>query len=249
MRIILLRGLGRDQLHWQPLLEVLKENLPNVTIETPDLPGAGVLYKEKSPLKISDYIPYLEKQTSSENQPTLLVGLSLGGMIALEWASQYPDKFAKVVLINSSSRMSYFFQRLNLLKVIQHPLAILGATITKTESAIYQLTCNSNIDDSTIERWVNVQLMHPVSLRNQLRQVLAASRFNVPLVTKLPPVHVIYSKKDGLVSPSCSVKLAQYFDAEMDSHPWAGHDLPQDDPVWLSEKLNKISRNTFVHCF
>ncbi len=241
MRIILLRGLGRDQCHWQPLLKQFGMVAPSLKIETPDLPGAGILYRTDSPLELADYIPYLEEQISDSSEPTILAGLSMGGMIALEWGKQRPQKFRTIVLINSSSRLSYFYQRLNLWQVIKHPSVVVSTTIRQSETAIYRLTCNSEPDDSVIDRWVEIQLDHPVHFSNQLRQVYAASKFYPPAPEKLPPIHVICSKQDKLVSPTCSFKLSKYFDANIDYHEWAGHDLPQDDPKWMASTLGKIA--------
>ena len=40
---------------------------------------------------------------------------------------------------------------------------------------------------------------------------------------------------DRLVNPHCSVRLATAWGVPHARHPWAGHDLPHDDPQWLCE--------------
>jgi hypothetical protein len=35
----------------------------------------------------------------------------------------------------------------------------------------------------------------------------------------------------------CSAKLAAAWGALHCEHPWAGHDLPHDDPAWTSEQV------------
>ena len=174
MRFILIRGLGRDQLHWQPLLECIRQEYPNATVETPDLPGTGILFQQKSPTRIADYIPILAEQLTASNEPATLVGLSLGGMIALEWAYQSPQTFSNLVLINSSSRLNHFFQRLKLHQVICYPEILLSQNTRIKEQATYRLTCNSRpVNPAIIDHWVEVQNLHPVKLTNQLRQLLA----------------------------------------------------------------------------
>ncbi|TQV73168.1 alpha/beta hydrolase [Aliikangiella marina] len=240
-RIILLRGLGRDQLHWNPLLAQLQSTSAKVLIETPDLPGAGVLYQQKSPVNIDHYIPAIERQLSGFDSPAILVGLSFGGMIALKWAEQCPEKFSRVVLINSSSRLSPFYHRLQLQHVIRFPKALLGTSQRTRENAIFQLTCNTRpVDESIIRQWVQIQEKHPVSFTNKLRQVIAASRLAPPLPSKLPPIHILNSKADRLVHPRCSQKLIDYYDASSSFHETAGHDLPQDAPNWVAEQLLKL---------
>lgn len=247
MRIILLRGLGRDQLHWRPLIAQLKTRSKDLIIETPDLLGAGILFNEKSPTNISEYISALDRQISQDHQPTILVGLSMGGMIALEWAKQKTHFFDRVVLINSSSRLNYFFQRLRLFQVLSFPSIFLGRTISERENGIYRLTCNNGaIDENTLYDWINIQLLHPVTKINQLRQVLAAAKFVPPHKADIPPIHVLYSNADRLVSPSCSKRLIKHYDASFDNHDWAGHDLVQDDPKWVAEKLVQQTKQLSV---
>ncbi|MDF3831688.1 alpha/beta hydrolase, partial [Cupriavidus basilensis] len=45
---------------------------------------------------------------------------------------------------------------------------------------------------------------------------------------------VISSKTDRLVDPACSARLAAAWSVPHRRHPWAGHDLPHDDPAWLA---------------
>ncbi|TQV87151.1 alpha/beta fold hydrolase [Aliikangiella coralliicola] len=240
MRFILLRGLGRDQLHWTPLLNAMKKNFPGASIETPDLPGAGILFKENSPLKIQQYIPFLEKQLDANDEPATLIGLSLGGMIALKWAEKSPEKFNQLILINSSSRLNFFYQRLKVFNAIRYPGVIALNKKTK-ETATYKLTCNTRpVDEETIERWTKIQQQHPVKAINQLRQLIAALCYSLPPENQLPPVHILYSKADRLVSPQCSRKLVQYYGATSDSHDWGGHDLSEDVPEWVAQKLAEL---------
>jgi hypothetical protein len=39
------------------------------------------------------------------------------------------------------------------------------------------------------------------------------------------------------VNPVCSAKLAAVWSAPHHEHPWAGHDLPHDDPAWTAEQI------------
>ena len=241
MRLILIRGLGRDQLHWQPLLKILHQFFPDALIETPDLPGTGILHNESSPTQLAQYIPWLNQQLSNSKEPAILVGLSLGGMIALKWAEQSPDKFLQLVLINSSSRLNYFFQRLKLHQVVCYPEILFSKNKQITENATYRLTCNNRpVNPSLIDEWVEIQRRHPVKRQNQLRQIIAAIRFKLPKAENLPPVHVLYSVADRLVSSQCSKSLIQHYDATWDKHVWAGHDLAQDDPDWIVTRLQRL---------
>lgn len=242
MRLILLRGLGRDQAHWPPLIDKLAAKFPQAIIETPDLPGAGVLHKVSSPLKIADYPAYIKPQLSQQlkqqSDNNILIGLSLGGMIALKWAEQEPNNFEKIVLINSSSCLSPFFERLKIFNAFKYFSFRTLFNLRAQEKAKYHLTCNQRpMNESLLDRWVEIQRQHPVSVSNQLKQLFAAAQFKPPAASKLPPIHVLYSLKDNLVSYKASESLINFYHATFDQHATAGHDLPQDDPDWISEKL------------
>jgi hypothetical protein len=36
-----------------------------------------------------------------------------------------------------------------------------------------------------------------------------------------------------MVDPGCTEAIARAWSLETQTHPWAGHDLPLDDPPWV----------------
>jgi pimeloyl-ACP methyl ester carboxylesterase len=222
----------------------MQERWPSALIETPDLPGAGDLHKEKSPTKLSDYIPILRRQLTNSKEQAIVVGFSLGGMLALTWAKQSPELFKHVVTINSSSAVSPFYKRLLLYRAWRQPGAIFRVTTRVKERAVYMLTCNTRPPNlATIDRWTQIQLQRPVSMANQLRQIAAAFKFMPPAASSIPPVSVIYSNADHFVSPDCSRDLIDHYSADSYIHNWGGHDLAEDDPHWLCQQLATVVNN------
>ncbi len=241
MRIILIRGLGRDQLHWKPLLREIGKEFPDALIETPDIPGTGVLHHIASPLRLTEYLPYFENQLSDNDEPAIVVGLSLGGMLALTWAALMPDRFSHVVVINTSSNLTAFYRRLKVYKAWRQPGAIFRISKRAKERAIYHLTCNRRpMPEALLDEWVTIQNKHPVKITNQIRQIWAGLHFSPPPKDLLPALSVVYSRADQLVDPCCSEDLINHYNSNSYIHPWAGHDLPQDDPQWLAHKLKVI---------
>ncbi len=250
MKLILLRGLGRDALHWKTLLTALKKIMPDVEIVTPDLPGAGCLYDIKSPKNIEAYPSFLERQLIQITQKSIqalqeeewcVIGLSLGGMVALQWASNRPKLFKKIILMNTSSRLNPVLERFRLFEVLKKIGLFKVTDVEQREEAIYQLTCHKQpMEKQLISDWVAIQNKHPVSFTNIIRQLHAASRFSLPKEEFLPPIHVLFSETDSLVSKECSLSIIDYYHATYDCHPWAGHDLPQDDPEWVAEKVKAV---------
>jgi hypothetical protein len=52
-------------------------------------------------------------------------------------------------------------------------------------------------------------------------------------------VLLLTSAQDGLVDTRCSLALAQAWHCDIESHPWAGHDLPLDDAAWVIEAVRR----------
>jgi predicted alpha/beta hydrolase family esterase len=65
---------------------------------------------------------------------------------------------------------------------------------------------------------------------------VATARFSV---TERPrqPVLIVSSRLDRLVHHQCSINLARAWDIPFIEHSSAGHDLPLDDPAWLSNHI------------
>src|SRR5574343_231368 len=114
---ILLRGLGRESAHWGKFVNQMQTAFPLASIHTLDLPGSGRFNQQPSPATITELVTAARRQAASENMlssPCILLGLSLGGMVAWQWLSQFADDASGAVLINSSfASLSHFYQRLN----------------------------------------------------------------------------------------------------------------------------------------
>jgi len=80
---------------------------------------------------------------------------------------------------------------------------------------------------------------YPVSRKNALRQLLAATRYRPPLTEPKVPLLVLSSLGDGLVDPRCSGMLTALWHCAGATHPWAGHDLTLDDGPWVAARIRE----------
>ena len=172
--------------------------------------------------------------------PLHLLAMSLGAMVAIEWARSAPAELAHCVLINTSLRqfspIHHRLQPRNYLALLR--LASGRLSDQAIEQMIYQMTCNhSTLAASAVTQWVQIRQHRPVSTANALRQLLAAARYRAP--EHPPPVRVLLlnSSQDHLVSPRCSEVIAEAWGLPLQTHPTAGHDLPHDDPTWTAEQV------------
>lgn len=232
---LLLRGLAREQRHWGDFVPLMQTTFPDNTILTMDIPGNGSLYQRKSPITIAGMTEALRQQLSllSHRQPINLIALSMGGMMAIDWMTRYPDEIASAVLINSSVRgFAPFYQRLcwqNYAKFFK----LCWQTPAAREKLILALTANHHgHNHDLLSHWQAWQQQCPLSWQNAVRQIFAAAQFKA-IQKPLPPILIITSVADRLVDYRCSVSLHKAWATAYAQHPSAGHDIPLDDPQWV----------------
>lgn len=239
----MLRGLTREQRHWEGFPHYFRERLGDNTIVLPDLPGSGIHYREKSPTRIREIVEFVRADVAVHlfDKPVYLLGLSMGAMVALEWARRYPAECAGGVLMNASVRgLNPFYQRLkpSAWGPLLRALSSIGSA-TGRESLLFDLTSNLNRErDATIENWVRYASELPGSRGNALRQLLAALRYKLPSQKPKSPLLVLRGMADRMVDPACSASLAQHWQLPLQSHPTAGHDLTLDDSDWVCQQIH-----------
>ncbi|WP_107852854.1 alpha/beta fold hydrolase [Oceanimonas marisflavi] len=228
---ILLRGLARECRYWGDFPERL-----GAPVQCLELAGNGIYHRQASATTIAAMVEQLRQEVRLTG-PVNLLGLSMGGMIATEWAARYPQEVAGLVLINSSCALSPFWQRLR-------PGAQFGIWLAlllprkQREALVYRLTCaRPEHRHATLQDWVRYANQYPVARSNFVRQLVAAARYRLPAQAPSVSPLVLCSRGDRLVNPRCSHILARHWHTQVYEHPRAGHDLPHDDPEWVLNKL------------
>ena len=247
---VLLRGLTRGSGHWGSFAAALQAAQPGLLLLTPDLPGNGARWRERSPASVPALLAEVRRTVANDLAaaghagPVRLLAMSLGAMLACEWACQYPGELAGAVLINTSLRpFSRPWQRLRPAAAARLlGLALSGASAEAWERGILQLTsrlaaADQHRADRVLAHWLALRQQHPVRAGNALRQLLAAARFSAAPRAPSVPLLVLVSGADALVDPACSRQLAQRWGSHWQEHPNAGHDLPLDAPDWVLAQL------------
>lgn len=244
---VLLRGLTREAGHWGDFLHLLQAQCPQDRVLAIDLPGNGRLHAEQSPTRIEATVQHCRAQLRAQGLtgPVHLLAMSMGAMVAVEWAVQCPDELAGCVLINTSLRpFSPWFHRLR----PANYAALLGLALwpqpdRNRERTVLRLTSRHHVgDDTVIDAWTALRRAHPVSATNAPRQLLAAARYRAPALAPKVAMLVLASARDGLVDMSCSQRLAAQWRIEIHTHPTAGHDLPLDDGAWVVARVREWVR-------
>jgi hypothetical protein len=85
--------------------------------------------------------------------------------------------------------------------------------------------------------WEKIQKERPISLKNSVRQIIAAATYHPGNIKPQQPVLLLNGKGDRLVAPICSEAIHKKWNLELRSHAWAGHDLTLDDGAWVALQL------------
>ena len=89
---ILVHGLGQNESSWNKVKELLKEN--KIEVETPNLFNLTKNYQ----LNYENLYRIFVNYCNSFKEKLNIVGLSLGGILAIDYANEYPEKVNSIIL-------------------------------------------------------------------------------------------------------------------------------------------------------
>ena len=243
--LVLLRGWMRDSRHWESFPDLLGAALAGAgltaNLQLPDLPGNGRRNREHTPASITALATSLRAEFPQRQGrgPLILVGLSMGGMIAAEWARQDPQAVRGICLLNSSMRpYALPWQRL---RPALWPAVVAQSLRSPAarEARILELTLGpQRREPARLARWIAWQREYPVTLSNVHAQLLAAARYRYPdgAVPHCPCL-LLCGAHDRVADPVCSQRLARAWNGHLEVHPEGGHDLPIDAPEWTAAHI------------
>ncbi|MGX9461190.1 alpha/beta fold hydrolase [Shewanella sp. A14] len=257
---VLLRGLMRDSRHWYGFDQLIQQQ--GINLICVDLPGNGRLAQQVSPLSIDLYCDAVWQQIDAAmlkspelNSPLMLVGLSMGGMLALQMAAYRPQSVKRVVIINSSAaNISPWYRRFQFLPLLACSVQALWAALFDAvlnrrdkpdvhiiEAIVLNYTSRHKRHHGDVSQaWSELRLQQHTSLFNGLRQLYACARFHCPQLLGVK-VSVIVASQDRLAHPKCSDHLAAFYQTQRHSIDDCGHDASLDQPKALLQLLQQIA--------
>ncbi|OJX63868.1 MAG: hypothetical protein BGO95_06685 [Micrococcales bacterium 73-13] len=110
-RFVLVHGLYTSRTMWRPQAAALRD--AGHEVRTPDLPGHGRRRDEAFRLEaamatIDEAVADAARSTHAPPGPVILVGLSLGGYLSMEYAGRHPERIDGLIPMACSARPSAF---------------------------------------------------------------------------------------------------------------------------------------------
>ncbi|QTH70490.1 pimeloyl-ACP methyl ester esterase BioH [Pseudoalteromonas xiamenensis] len=96
--IVLLHGWGMNKAVWQLVNDALQSN-PDLHVRALNLPGFGGANWERDSYTLTAAADELAQQLEDDS---ILVAWSMAGLFAIDIATRYPQKVAKIILVGSS---------------------------------------------------------------------------------------------------------------------------------------------------
>jgi pimeloyl-ACP methyl ester carboxylesterase len=247
--VIGLRGLIRGNFHWNEFPDFLKQIAPDIHFLPLEMAGNGARVTEVShtdPIcAVEDFRNEFSKwkRTHPEFQsaPVTVLAFSLGGMVALKWAELYPDEIDQLIVVNSSLKQySPFYKRLlpqNYFDIFKN--LGFGSLVQQEEVTLALSSNDPSLIKKYLPKYVEFAAQNRVRHSNFLRQLMMASRLRMTKPLSIKPIFIC-SRKDRMVSSTCSEVLAEKFNGPIHFNESAGHDISFDQPAWLAEKIKEF---------
>ena len=226
--LVMLHGWGMNAGVWQQISNALANQFRLYRV---DLPGHGQSQRPSRAVTLQDWAEQVAESVIPHlNGPACWLGWSLGGMVAVQLASQFPQQVKRLLLIATSLR---FCQADDWPEAVAPDVLQSFATDLQQDHRL------------TLQRFLGLQVMGDTQARQtlkQLRQCLLAqpeparnalqtgldilrSADLRPLAARLElPVMLLGGEKDRLVSPAALHNVASLLpQCQLEILPAAGH--------------------------
>lgn len=226
--ITLLPGWALAPQNMQPLREALLERLPDINVDILPLPAIQLSSLETDLSGLAQRI-----------KPGVLVGWSLGGMLAVQLHRRFPEHFGQVVTLAANA---CFVERKSWAAAMpretfkafyndyrdapEKTLKRFGLLVAQGSAEARQLARQLTWDSQDPE-----QRLHGLAVLGMLDNRVALSRPTQPTLHCLGAL-------DALVPEAAAPELATLHEgSRVAVHSHASHALPLEQPLWLAEEI------------
>lgn len=250
--VVLLHGGGSDSalLSWRLTIEPVAERY---RVFAPDWPGHGESDIPRGKCTTGYYLGFLRRllDTVFPGQPVGLVGISLGGAVALGFTLECPERAGRLVLVDSYGlgdrapwhTLSYFFVHIPLLNELSWVLLRYSRTMLR--SSLRGVIRNPGRISQELVEEVAALVSKPgagAAFRSWQRSELGWGGLRTNYVSRLPeitlPTLIVHGADDTLVPRAWAERAHRLIrHSQLCVIPDCGHWLPREKPEDFNRML------------
>ena len=221
--VVFLHGIGGNRTNWRDQLSVFARDFHAVAW---DARGYGDSDDYEGPLDFGNFADDLCRVLDHFDVTRAhLVGLSMGGMIALDFATRYADCVATLTLCDSLPGFTHLSeaQRAEFIRLRQEPL-LAGKEPSDMAPAVARSLLGKNPRAGSYERLV--ESMSALHKQSYLKTIAGSANYGrkLDLESIAVPTHVVVGDEDTLTPPAMSREIARRIpEARLTIIEGAGH--------------------------
>ena len=206
--VVFLHGIGGNRTNWRDQLSVFARDFHAVAW---DARGYGDSDDYEGPLDFGNFADDLCRVLDHFDVTRAhLVGLSMGGMIALDFATRYADRVATLTLCDSLPGFTHLSeaQRAEFIRLRQEPL-LAGKEPSDMAPAVARSLLGKNPRAGSYERLV--ESMSALHKQSYLKTIAGSANYGrkLDLESIAVPTHVVVGDEDTLTPPAMSREIAR----------------------------------------
>jgi pimeloyl-ACP methyl ester carboxylesterase len=201
--VVFLHGYPLSHVMWEALLPHLPRDCRAILL---DLPGYGLAQEEPVPVTLEGFAQSVYRSLSGRvDPPSVIIGHSFGGYIALELYREHPELFAGLVLADTRSEADTQEAREKRLATIRR-LEETGQPLEVEATAKGLLAPATWASGGTVPTLVKdiIRAAPPATVIASLRAIAGRPDLSPILPTISVPTVVIWGEEDGLIPPAQS---------------------------------------------
>lgn len=231
-RLLLIHGNMASHRWWLPFMDKLADTF---TMLAPDLRGYGDSPGGYDHITLADHAADIKQVVAAQHfAPFILLGHSLGGAVATEYALRYGDDVRGLVLVDTAplgGMANPDYERLRVMLADKNILALaLKATAARPLDEKYLTTL---LPDA----WHAIPAVIPNT------RALENLDFAARVGAFTQPVLVVHGEKDIVVPPEAAAETARAFPhSRLELLPGVGHEVPLEDTDNLARLVREFAQ-------
>ena len=244
--VLFLHGIGGNRTNWTAQIEATRDSFHAVAW---DARGYGDSEDYEGPLDFGDFAKDVIRVLEHFGAPTVhLVGLSMGGRIAMDFHARFPDRVATLVLCDTMSDFQGSLtpdKRAEFIRLRQAPLKA-GKEPHQIADALVDALAGPNADPAARRKlWNSIAALHKESYLKTIESSLTFDR-SAEVDHISVPTLLLYGEHDRLTPPAIGQALNKRIaGSEFFMVPDAGHlsNIEQPD-IFNAELLGFLTRHS-----